>query len=210
MATKVSFFNQNIVIYRELSSTLGLGLLLSVFCISFGFGFIKLMPEDLFPRIFGVVFVAAGILLLVGLPKYYAKMKNKVGDVIFEADANGISESTPFDYCKNEYSWDSIEKITLASKYVEKGLDSDGTSYSWNIMLIYFNKNNDKINLIQRSQKQISISPEGNDFITIQFPKNSSNDIKEKLLILSKNKIKIVVCKRIELNYNKNIETCTP
>lgn len=211
MATKVKFLDQSLVIYQELSSVLGFGFLASVVCIGFGAVFSTLMSDDIYPRLFGVVFIAAGILIMLGLPKYYAKNKNKVGAVIFEANENGISESFPLDTLENTYLWNSIEKIILTSKYIEKGLDSDGTSYSWNIMLIFFNKNTkNKVNLIQRSKKQIGISPKGNDFITIPLPTSGLNEIKEKLDFLAKNKIKSLVCKRIEFNYDKDIETITP
>lgn len=211
MATKVKFFDQSMVIYRELSSVIGFGLLIGVFCVGFGAWFLKLMPDEIFPQLFGIIFIAIGFLFLIGLPKYCGKMKNKLGAIIFEADINGISESTPFNTLENTYSWGSIEKIILTSKYVEKGLDSDGTSYSWNLMLIFLNKKtNDNISFIQRSKKQVSISPEGYDFITIQLPKNNLIDIKEKLASLSKNQIEISVCKRIEFHYGKDIETITP
>ncbi|MDQ7072396.1 MAG: hypothetical protein Q9N32_00975 [Gammaproteobacteria bacterium] len=75
MATKVNFFDENLVIYRELSNVLGLGLLISGFCIGFGALFLKSMPDEIFPRVFGMVFITIGILVLIGLPKYYGKMK---------------------------------------------------------------------------------------------------------------------------------------
>lgn len=211
MATNVKFLDRSLVIYKELFSVLGVGFLASVFCIGFGIVFTQLMPDDIYPRFFGIMFIAAGILIMLGLPKYYAKYKNKVGAVIFEANENGISESHPLDTLENKYLWNSIEKIILTSKYVEKGLDSDGASYSWNVMLIFFNKNTkNRVGFIQRSKKQISISPKGNDFITISLPKSGLNEIKEKLDSLAKNKIEILVCKRIEFHYGKDIETITP
>lgn len=98
------------------------------------------MPDDIYPRLFGIIFIAAGILIMLGLPKFHEKNKNKEGAVIFEAGVNGVSESTPLNTVENTYPWSSIEKIILTSKYVEKGLDSDGTSYSWNVMIIFFKK----------------------------------------------------------------------
>jgi len=211
MATKVNFFDENLVIYRERSNVLGLGLLISVFCIGFGSLFLKSMPDEIFPRVFGMVFITIGILVLIGLPKYYGKMKNKSGAIIFEADVKGISEGSPFNTLENNYSWNSIEKIILASKHVEKGLDSDGASHSWNLMFIFLNKKtNNNIGFIQRSKKQISISPKGHDFITIQLPKNSLIDIREKLASLSNNQIEIFVCKHFEFHYGKDIEAITP
>ena len=211
MATKVKFLDRSLIIYKELSSVLGFGFLASVSCIGFGAVFSTLMSEDIFPRLFRAFFIAVGILFMLSLPKYYAKYKNKVGAVIFEANENGISESHPLDTLENKYCWNSIEKIILTSKYVEKGLDSDGTSYSWNVMLIFFNKNTkNRVDFIQRSKNQIGISPKGNDFITISLPKSGLNEIKEKLDSLVKNKIEILVCKRIEFHYGKDIETITP
>ncbi len=211
MSTKVKFFDQSMVIYRELSSVIGLGLLTSIFCIVFGVLFLKLMPSEILTRLIGVLFVAIGLLILIGLPKYYEKMKNKLGAILFEADVNGIFENSPLNTLKNTYSWDSIEKILITSKYIEKGLDSDGTSYSWNLMLVFLSKKtNDNASLIQRSKKQVSISPRGYDFITIQIPKNSQIDIREKLACLSKNQIEVSVCKRIEFHYGKDIEAITP
>lgn len=209
MRTKVELSDRNISIYQELSNVLSLGILVSVFCIGFGISFIRLMPENLYPELFGSIFIAAGILILLGLPKYYSTMKNKVGAIIFEADVNGIAESLPLNTLPYNYSWNSIEKIILTSKYVEKGLDSDGASYSWNIMLIYFKAQNDKVNFIQRSQKKISISPKGYDFIIIPFPINNLSDIKESLISLSKNTVEIVSCEKIEFHYGKDTETIT-
>lgn len=210
MTTKVKLLARSLFLYQELSSVLGLGFLASIICIGFGSVISILMPDNIYPRLFGIVFIAVGLLILLGLPKYYAKNKNKVGAVIFEADENGVSESLPFDTIKNTYHWHSIEKIILSSKYVEKGLDSEGTSYSWNSMLIIFNKNaKDKVNFIHRSKKHIRISPKGNNFITIPLPKSGLNEIKEKLDFLAKNKIDILVCKRIELHYGKDTETIT-
>ncbi|MCF6208317.1 MAG: hypothetical protein L3J61_02865 [Ghiorsea sp.] len=210
MATKVKFLDLSLIIYKELSSVLGFGFLASFSCI--GFGLVStLMLEDIFPRLFGAFFIAVGILLMIGLFKYYAKYNNKVGAVIFEANENGISESHPLDTLENKYLWNAIEKIILTSKYVEKGLDSDGTSYSWNVMLIFFNKNTkNRVDFIQLSQKQISISPKGNDFITISLPKSGLNEIKEKLDSLAKNKIEILVCERVEFHYGKDTETISP
>lgn len=210
MATKAKFFDQSVIIYKELSSILGFSLLAGIFCIGFGTIFIQLMPDDIYPRLFGIVFIAAGILIMLSLPKFYAKNKNKEGAVIFEADVNGVAESSPLNTVENTYTWNTIEKIILTSKYVEKGLDSDGASYSWNIMLIFFKKNStDKVGFIPRSKKHIGISPKGNDFITIPLPKSGLNDIKEKLDFLAKNILEISVCKRVEFHYGKDIETIT-
>ena len=169
------------------------------------------MPDEILPRVFGMLFITIGIFVLIGLPKYYGKMKNKSGAIIFKADAKGISEGSPLNSLENTYSWNSIEKIILTSKYIEKGLDSDGTSYSWNLMFIFLNKKiNDNIGFIQRSKKQIGISPKGHDFITVQLPKNSLIDIRENLASLSINQIEISVCKRFEFHYGKDIEAITP
>jgi len=197
----------NISIYQKLSSVLWIGAAASVFCIGFGVGFITLVPASLYPHLFGAIFIIAGILILAGLPKYYSKMKNNIGAIIFEADENGIAESLPFSTFPNKYPWTSIEKIILTSKYVENGLDSDGASYSWNSMLIYFKATNDKLNFIQRGQKKISRTPKGYDFIAITIPKNKLKDIKEKLMSLSKNTVSVISCQKVEFHYGKDTET---
>lgn len=88
MKTKTKITDTSVTIYQEMHVILVGGLMIGIFCIAFGFFFIQIKTEDLFPRIFGVVFMAGGVLLFANPPKYYAKMKDKVGAIFFEADSN--------------------------------------------------------------------------------------------------------------------------
>ncbi|MDD5275709.1 MAG: hypothetical protein PHR16_06475 [Methylovulum sp.] len=207
MKTKTKITDASVTIYQEIRFVLMYGLMMGLFCITFGFFFMQIKTEDLFPRIFGAVFMAVGVLLLAGLPKYYAKMKDKVGAIFFEADSNGIVKCQPFDTHANRYSWEVIEKIIFAAKHVEKD-PSDGTSYSSHIMLIYFKQNQcDRFNLIERSKRGLSSTPKGSDFITIGFAKQDADAIKGKLNELSNKQVTLISSDRVEFDYSKKIET---
>ena len=77
-------------------------------------------------------------------------------------------------------------------------------------MLIYFNHHPDnKINFIQRSQKQISVSPEKFNYTSVSIPKQELQLMTEKLKELSENKIEILNCQKVEFDFNKSTELIT-
>ena len=210
MIKKAEITDQSIIIYENLVSVFVVSLLAAVFCMGFGSFFFQLGSDDLFPRIFGAFFFFCGVLIIIGLPKYYAKMKDKIGAIFFEANKDGFIEYTPMDTRQNKYLWDAIEKIILTSKYIEKGL-GDGTAYSRNLMFIFFKKNETKkFNFIQRRQRNLNISPKGYGFITVKLPKQDIAEIEEKLASFTNDEIKLIVCKCLEFNHEGDAEIITP
>ena len=211
MKLKIRFNEDHLIIYREKIGVVVYIILAAIACLSFGVLFYYIgNDEELFAFVvFGIFSFVMGLLILLGLPNFYGRLKNEHGTSLLVASKNGLSitpilnASTPY-----LYEWGLLEKIVITRKFVEKRL---GESYtSQNLMLVFLlNSKRSSINFVEYTKRQISYSPKGNYYMSVPLPNIDLNTIKEKLDELSESQTPLTVCNCVEFNYKEKLEEVT-
>lgn len=211
MKIKIRSNEDHLIIYREKFGVIVYIILAAIACLSFGVLFYYIgHSEDLLAFVvFGIFSFVMGLLILLGLPKYYSRLKNEHGASLLVASTKGLSITpilnAPMPY---HYEWESFEKIIITHKYIEKRL---GESYtSQNLMLVFLlNSKRGSINFVEYTKRQISYSPKGNYYMSVPLPNIDLNTIKEKLDEFSESQTPLTICKCVEFNYKEKLEEVT-
>jgi len=211
MKIKIRSNADNLIIYREKIGVAVYVILAAITCLSFGVLFFYIgRNEDLIAFVvFGIFSFVMGLLILLGLPKYYGRLKTENGASLLVANNKGLlitpilNAPTPY-----HYEWELLEKIIITRNYIEKRI---GESYtSQNLMLVYLlNSKRGSINFVEYTKRQISYSPKGNYYMSVPLPNIDLNTIKEKLDKFSDSQIPLTICNCVEFNYKEKLEEVT-
>ena len=212
MKIKIRFNKDYLIIYREKIGIVVYIILTTITCLSFGVLFYYIgNDEKLFAFVvFEIFSFVMGLLILLGLPNFYGRLKNEHGVSLLVASKHGLSimpilnAPTPF-----LYEWGVLEKIVITRKFIEKRL---GESYtSQNLMLVFLlNSKRSSIKFVEYSKRQISYAPKGNYYMSVPFPENELDNIKEAFDKFSNNKIPIIMSDCVEFNFTKKMEEIAP
>ena len=212
MKLKIRIADDRLVIYREKIGVIVYVVLAAVLCIAFGLVFFYIgYDEDLLAFVvFGIFSFTMGILILLGLPKYYKRLRNESAAVLLIASNEGLSISPMLNApTRYDYDWDLFEKIVLTNQYIEISLGEK--SLSRNLMFIFLRNNSGgSIRFFEYTQRQIAASPEGNYYMSVPFPENELDNIKEAFDKFSNNKIPIIMSDCVEFNFTKKMEEIAP
>ena len=185
-------------------------LFLAICCIAFGVTFSYVGKDDLFPQIFGGVFIIVGALILLGLPKYNRTMKDEGGAVLLSANREGLSIAPLLNMKQITYSWQDVSRIVLTKKLIIKELGE--RSYTWNQVIVYFRRGESvgNIGLLDRSRNQIWKSPKGYNISVVDFPKNEIDTIKNSLHRFSSSNSEVSSYDKVYFNYSEDTEKFLP
>ncbi len=129
-----------VVLYREKWTTLATALAVAGFMIGFSAFMFSVRGDDgasaSFLTFFCLVFGGAGLFLMLRLPADIRKWFAQDGAVLLRADASGLAVAPLPGSPIEHLSWDMVDEIALAGTL--KSVESDGTSYSWNVLMIFF------------------------------------------------------------------------
>ena len=212
MKLKIRITDDQLVIYREKIGVVIYVVMAAVLCIVFGLVFFYVgYDEDLLAFVaFGIFSFAMGILILLGLPTYYKRLRSESGALLLIASNEGLSISPMLNApTRYHYDWDVFEKIVLTNRYVEKSVGERGSSR--NLMFIFLRNNGGgSIPFFEYIPRQIVASPEGNYYMSVPFPDNELDNIKKALDKFSNKKIPIITSDCVEFNFTKKMEKIEP
>ena len=206
MKVKARYDDEQLLIYREKSSVIAVGILMCIFCSGFGAVFTYLAGEDVFPKVFGSIFILFGVLLLVTLPKFYKKMSDEQGAVLLLANKDGLALAPLLNMPLHRYDWQDISRVVLAKKLVTKSLGEK--EYCWNLAIVYFRAGiaEDNLNLIERSSKQVWRSPQGDNVSVVDIPKDDMATIEQALTKFARQNSDVSSCTRVLFDYIDDTE----
>lgn len=169
------------VVYREPTGVLLFTIAIAICCLVFGVTFVIVGKAHVFMQIIGGLFAIAGVLMVVGLPKFYRKMQREGGAILLRADPHGLTLAPVLNMEAARYPWSDIERIVLTNKLITRETGERG--YASNQAIVYFRRGGqqDDIKLLQRSRSQIWKSPKGRNVCIVDLPKQGSEQIKAAL-----------------------------
>ncbi|MCI5125182.1 MAG: hypothetical protein D3925_12090 [Candidatus Electrothrix sp. AR5] len=147
----------------------------------------------------GIISVFVALYSLTYALREQKKLKGRIGAEIFRADKRGIyfesrDSAHPSGKCRE---WKDISKIVLAKRFVDETF-FDMTCYSNKILIFQLSTTSELLEATRSSR-----TPEGDLFLSSNFPKGEIVKVREVLQHFAENKITIVAAKDVIFDYER-------
>ena len=118
MKLKIRISDGQLIIYREIIGVITLMIFTTAAFIGFGILCINISEDaGRLWLVFGGGSLIIGVLLLLWIPVYYSRIKNKGGAVLLQAGKEGLLLSPEVNMSQTAYGWNDISKIVFTNNF---------------------------------------------------------------------------------------------
>ena len=211
MQLRSKLTNEALIVYREKWGTLAFAAGMGLSCLAFGIGFDRLMRDSAgapgIPLLlFCAVFVLAGSLILLTLPRHARRLRLDDGLHVLVADAAGIALTPNLGAATQRIAWSSVTEIVLSEQL--RIVDADETSFLRRTVVMFVS-NDGAANSVVHIRSGIATSGTGRGYLLGDYPRGQGRTVRDALNHFAAGAVNVRLCTRAVLDRKTGADTLT-
>jgi hypothetical protein len=211
MQLRSKLTNEALIVYREKWGTLTFAAALGLACLAFGIGFHRLMRDaagapGIPLLLFCAVFVLAGGLILLSLPRHARRLRVDDGLHVLVADAAGIALTPNLGAATQRIAWSAVTEIVVAERL--RIVDADETSFLRRTVVVFVSTDG-AANWLERTRSGIATSGTGRSYLLGDYPRGQGRTVRDALNHFGAGAVNVRLCTRAVLDRKTGADTLT-